>query len=71
MLQCWSFNPEERPMFIYCLDVLMELKRKTASSQTYAIHTDQESKQGKETSFFLISYGFGDIGYNIEVKLYN
>lgn len=55
MLQCWSFNPEERPMFIYCLDVLMELKRKTASSQTYAIHTDQESKQGKETSFFLIS----------------
>ncbi|XP_046670760.1 proto-oncogene tyrosine-protein kinase ROS-like isoform X1 [Homalodisca vitripennis] len=45
MLRCWSFNPEERPMFIYCLDVLMELKRKTANAQLH------RAQQGQETSF--------------------
>nr|CAD7570351.1 unnamed protein product [Timema californicum] len=26
MLKCWSYNPESRPTFKYCLDVLLELK---------------------------------------------
>uniref|UniRef100_A0A1B6M7Q9 Uncharacterized protein n=2 Tax=Graphocephala atropunctata TaxID=36148 RepID=A0A1B6M7Q9_9HEMI len=45
MLRCWSFDPEGRPMFIYCLDVLMELKRKTANAQIQSV------QQGQETIF--------------------
>lgn len=28
MNKCWSFNPDERPTFKYCLEVLVELKEK-------------------------------------------
>lgn len=47
MLRCWSFNPEERPMFIYCLDVLMDLKKKTSDAQMLNISdSSDETKQG-------------------------
>lgn len=26
MLKCWSYRPEERPTFRYCLDVLQSLR---------------------------------------------
>ncbi|XP_054270502.1 proto-oncogene tyrosine-protein kinase ROS isoform X2 [Macrosteles quadrilineatus] len=48
MLRCWSFNPEERPMFIYCLDVLMELKRKSANGQALGIPEVQETVHKKD-----------------------
>ncbi|XP_063241344.1 proto-oncogene tyrosine-protein kinase ROS isoform X2 [Bacillus rossius redtenbacheri] len=32
MLQCWSFNPESRPTFKHCLEVLDGLKGKTAAT---------------------------------------
>lgn len=28
MLKCWSYRPEERPTFRYCLDVLQSLRTK-------------------------------------------
>lgn len=49
MLRCWSFNPEERPMFIYCLDVLMELKRETASGQVLGVPEVEEIVDKKGT----------------------
>ncbi|CAG2069298.1 unnamed protein product, partial [Timema podura] len=32
MLKCWSYNPESRPTFKYCLDVLLELKDRVGLS---------------------------------------
>ncbi|XP_014249043.1 proto-oncogene tyrosine-protein kinase ROS [Cimex lectularius] len=29
MIKCWNFNPEERPTFKYCLDVLEEILKNT------------------------------------------
>lgn len=36
MMKCWSFNPEERPTFRYCLDVLDDILS----------HTDDVALQG-------------------------
>ncbi|PNF32886.1 hypothetical protein B7P43_G01836 [Cryptotermes secundus] len=37
MLKCWNYNPETRPTFKYCLDVLEELKSKSVDLPLIAI----------------------------------
>lgn len=32
MMKCWSFNPENRPTFKYCLETLENLKEITANA---------------------------------------
>jgi hypothetical protein len=38
MLKCWNYNPETRPTFKYCLEVLEELKSKSTDIPLMAIH---------------------------------
>lgn len=33
MLKCWSYRPEDRPTFRYCLEVLTTLKENTIDLQ--------------------------------------
>ncbi|XP_069689840.1 proto-oncogene tyrosine-protein kinase ROS isoform X2 [Periplaneta americana] len=37
MLKCWNYNPETRPTFKYCLEVLEELKSKSADLPLIAV----------------------------------
>lgn len=39
MLNCWSYQPENRPTFKYCLEVLEELHNSTTDSPLTAVHT--------------------------------
>ncbi|KAJ9583818.1 hypothetical protein L9F63_021821, partial [Diploptera punctata] len=38
MLKCWNYNPEIRPTFKYCLEVLEELKSKSTDIPLIAFH---------------------------------
>ncbi|KAJ8952660.1 hypothetical protein NQ318_020975, partial [Aromia moschata] len=41
MLKCWEFEPEKRPTFKYCLEVLENLHRKTLRNPTTGAHEGQ------------------------------
>jgi hypothetical protein len=52
MLKCWNYNPETRPTFKYCLDVLEELKSKSVDVPLTAIqngHYVGRTQNGKYT----------------------
>nr|AVT56263.1 sevenless [Boisea trivittata] len=51
MMKCWSFSPDERPTFKYCLDVLVELKSRipniiTPPSPEIETSNDKKSEGG-------------------------
>ncbi|KAJ8934365.1 hypothetical protein NQ314_013406 [Rhamnusium bicolor] len=41
MLKCWEFEPEKRPTFKYCLEVLENLHRQTLRNPTTGAHEGQ------------------------------
>nr|ALV82505.1 sev [Leptinotarsa decemlineata] len=41
MLKCWEFEPESRPTFKYCFEVLEELHRRTLRNPTTGAHEGQ------------------------------
>jgi len=50
MLKCWNYNPETRPTFKYCLEILEELKSKSVDLPLIAIqngHYVSRTRNGK------------------------
>lgn len=47
MLKCWSYRPEERPTFRYCLDVLLDLKENTSAAIQIVSSSNNRQQNGK------------------------
>lgn len=50
MLKCWSYLPEDRPTFRYCLEVLEDLKRNTSESILITVSNSNRSSNGKRSN---------------------
>lgn len=47
MLKCWSYRPEERPTFRYCLDTLQSLRNQCAEMQINIENTNRNLASSK------------------------
>jgi len=47
MLKCWSYSPEDRPTFRYCLDILKTLKEATSDSVQITVQCSNRVPNGK------------------------
>lgn len=47
MLKCWSYRPEDRPTFRYCLDVLLVLKENTSDAIQITANTLNRPQNGE------------------------
>lgn len=54
MLKCWSYSPDDRPTFLYCLEVLKLLQLHTSDSIQITVQFPSWAPNGK--IFFLKTY---------------
>lgn len=55
MLKCWSYAPEDRPTFRYCLEVLKDLQEQTSDSIKITMQFSNWQPNGK-IKFYLKYY---------------
>lgn len=53
MLKCWSYAPENRPTFRYCLEILQDLFEHTTDSNNIPIIYSSWQPNGKRNLFYL------------------
>lgn len=47
MLKCWSYSPDDRPTFLYCLEVLKLLQLHTSDSIQITVQFPSWAPNGK------------------------
>lgn len=62
MLKCWSYRPEERPTFRYCLDVLQSLRTKF---EDIRINLENASRNFTGKPLYNTTFFYSSLGHRI------
>lgn len=57
MLKCWSYSPDDRPTFLYCLEVLKLLQLHTSDSIQITVQFPSWAPNGKILFLMIILMG--------------
>lgn len=52
MLKCWSYLPDDRPTFLYCLEVLKLLQLHTSDEIQITVQFPSWAPNGKNFCFY-------------------